>query len=93
MAVAFSDSHYHQQQQQQVCGDGEEEAMEEMKQQLGLPYGFHEILTNVARAVIQQQPKELLLYCAQLLEAEMDRRSIHNIAYCTLLYIHYTMEF
>ena len=47
-----------------------------------LPTGFHELLVNVARSVILHQPIDILLYCAQFLEGEIDRRVLSELSYC-----------
>lgn len=68
-------------QQQEEAEAALEREAEEFKKQL--PRGFHDVLVNVARSVILHQPKDPLLYCAQFLEAEIDRRVLSDLAYCT----------
>lgn len=47
-----------------------------------LPCDFHEVLINLVTCVFIIQPTDVLLFIAQLLEAEIDRRTICDIECC-----------
>jgi hypothetical protein len=44
-----------------------------------LPGGFHDLLLNLTRAIVVYKPHNIILFCAQLLESELERETLNEL--------------